>query len=185
MKAVRFLTALVTNQPVEFFVVLLLGLLLLAYFTYGEVLFCFVSTRSGLADVATGELHSLLAVVVSDSPARLLVQTLQSAVVGCPGTVVGQICQVGVVIVGAKLHLGCPFRPGIVDEPVEVPRVVSRRIGCRNLLGEKRVHVEAVVLGRRKVVGFRGLINQPLQDGVFRCVDLHAVVIPVRHMSKS
>lgn len=136
----------VTDQPVELLVILVLGLLLLAYFADGEVFFRFVSTLSDFAYEATGELHSFLAVLVSDSPARFLVQTLQSAVVGCPGTVVGQIREVGVVIVGTELHLGCPFRPGIVDEPIEVPRVVSRRVGYRELLGEECVHVEAVVL---------------------------------------
>ena len=132
------------------------------------------------AIVATGEpareLQALLAVLVLDEPSRLLMKALERAVIRGPGTIIGEVSDVEVTVFG-DINLGRPFGAGILDEPIVVPGIASRRVGLGHLLGEELVHVE-----------FEGLIlcrNKPFDDGVSRCVDGHAVVVPVRHSAKS
>lgn len=132
------------------------------------------------AIVATGEpareLQALLAVLVLDEPSRLLMKALERAVIRGPGTFIGEVSDVEVTVFG-DVNLGRPFGAGILDEPVVLPGIASRRVGLGHLLGEELVHVEC-----------EGLIlcrDKPLDDGVSRCVDGHAVVVPVRHSAKS
>lgn len=170
------LTAAVdADEPVELLVVGVVRLFLFADFADGEVLLLLVTTCAGLTNEGTAELHSFLAVVVADGPSRLVVQALQGAVVRAPCAIVVQEGQLTIAL--ADIDFGRPFRAGVVDEPVVFPRFGSGRVIGGDLLGEELVHVE--------LEGLFVLRYEPFFDGFDGCVDFHAVVIPVRHMSKS